>query len=424
MMGVIQTKAAPSLLIRPLLLVVMLGMLSCAPAPRPRTTPLTHSAYVWRQGWTPQAVAGLAESRLPGKLTALNVLVGECGLSSGRRAIHPPWKELSGHGRAISLSVRIGTRKAVVGKDDVDLTEGFELLLSGLAQATTADIKVVSLQIDFDCPERLLRAYAEELKMLKTRTHGLPLTITTLPSWLDADGFRELIETADGWTLQLHGTSRPVLGKMNALFTAESAKDWVGHAKRHGRSFRVALPTYAYLACFGKRGEYLGMRAEQSTFPAGTVRTLQLPADPDEVARFLGWLDDEACVRVVGVDWFRLPLPGDRQNWTMKGLEEVIAGRTITGQVDIVTEQRGGLFDISVRNRSERPLPLPSLRVGWGQGEAVGADATYAWRIKPGRRSLTFAKHEINELLGPGESRVVGWIRLSEDQPIFPEITE
>jgi len=93
-----------------LLLVIMLGMLSCAPAPRPRTKPLTHSAYVWRQGWTPQSVAGLAESRLPGKLTALNVLVGECGLSSGRRAIHPPWKELSGHGRAISLSVRVGTR--------------------------------------------------------------------------------------------------------------------------------------------------------------------------------------------------------------------------------------------------------------------------------------------------------------------------
>jgi hypothetical protein len=424
MMGVIQTKVAPSLLIRPLLLVVMLGMLSCAPAPRPRTTPLTHSAYVWRQGWTPQAVAGLAESRLPGKLSALNVLVGECGLSSGRRAIHPPWKELSGHGRAISLSVRIGTRKAIVAQDDVDLSEGFGLLLSGLAEAKAADVEVNSLQIDFDCPERLLRAYAEELKMLKTRSGGLPLTITTLPAWLDADGFDELIKTTDGWTLQLHGTSRPKLGRDNRLFSADQAVAWTNRAMRFGRPFNVALPTYAYLACFGKRGEYLGMRAEQSSFPAGTVRTLQLPSDPAEVARFLGWLDDEACARVVGVDWFRLPLPGDRQNWTMKGLEEVIAGRTITGQVDIVTAQRGGLFDISVHNRSERPLPLPSLHVGWGQGEAVGADATYAWRIKPGRRSLTFAQHDVTELLGPGESRVVGWLRLTAEQSIITDITE
>ena len=424
MIGLIRKKTAPSLLMRPLLLIVMLGMLSCAPAQRPRSMPLTHSAYVWRQGWNAVAVAGLADCVLPKKLSALNVLVGECGLSSGRRAIHPPWKELSGHGRAISLSVRIGTRKAIVGHDDVDLSEGFGLLLSGLAEAKAADVKVVSLQIDFDCPERLLRAYAEEIKMLKTRSGGLPLTITTLPAWLDADGFDELIKTTDGWTLQLHGTSRPKLGRDNRLFSADLAEAWTRRALRFGSPFRVALPTYAYLACFGKRGEYLGMRAEQSTFPAGTIRTLQLPADPAEVARFLAWLDDEACARVVGVDWFRLPLPGDRQNWTMKGLEEVIAGRTITGQVDIVTEQRGGLFDISVRNRSERPLPLPSLRVGWGQGEAVGADATFAWRIKPGRRSLTFAQHDVTELLGPGESRVVGWLRLTAEQSIITDITE
>jgi hypothetical protein len=64
------------------------------------------------------------------------------------------------------------------------------------------------------------------------------------------------------------------------------------------------------------------------------------------------------------------------------------------------------------------------LRVGWGQGEAVGADATYAWRIKPARRSLTFAQHDVNELLGPGESRVVGWLRLTAEQSIITDITE
>lgn len=424
MIGFIISKTAPSLLMRPLLIVVMLGMLSCAPSPRPRTTPLTHAAYVWRQGWTAEAVTGLAECRIPDRLSALNVLVGECGLRSGRRAIRPPWKELSGHGRAISLSVRIGTRKAIASQDDVDLSEGFGLLLSGLAEAKAAGVEVNSLQIDFDCPERLLRAYAEELKMLKTRSQGLPLTVTTLPSWLDADGFGDLIATTDGWTLQLHGTNRPKLGHDNHLFSSEQADAWTNQAMRFGRPFNVALPTYAYLACFGKRGEYLGMRAEQSAFPSGTVRTLQLPADPAEVVKFLTWLDDEAYARVIGVDWFRLPLPGDRQNWTMKGLDEVINGRPISGQVDIVTEQRGGLFDISVSNRSERPLPLPSLHVGWTHGDVVGADATYAWLMKPGRRSLIFAQHDVAELLGPGESRVVGWLRLSDEQSIITEITK
>ncbi len=406
-----------------LLLFVALGTVSCAPAPRPRSTNLSHSAYVWRQGWTPEAVRALRESMLPGKLSALNVLVGECGLKSGRRSVRPPWKELSAHGREISICVRVGTRKAVE-KDRVDLGEPFQLLMEGLADAKGAEARVVSLQIDFDCPERLLGAYAGQIRDLREKCGGLPLTITALPSWLDAEGFDALVKAADGWTLQLHGTSRPDLRRQNALFELETAKRWVSTAMRHGRCFRVALPTYSYLACFGRHGEYLGMHAEQSAFPAGTIRTLHLPAEPDEIAEFLRWLDDAGQEKVIGVDWFRLPFPGDRQNWTMKGFGEVIAGKTIRGQVDIVTEQRAGLYDISVRNSSELPLALPCVRVRWQEGEAIAADSTLAWRKEFLGRSLMFSPHEFRELLGPGENRVIGWLRLRSPQPITTETTK
>ena len=394
-----------------------LGLLSCAPAPAPRVVPLTHSAYVWKQGWNARAVGDLQEMTIPTALTELNVLVGECGLSSGRRAIRPPWKELMAHGRRFSLSVRIGTRKAVDQTGGLDLAEGFELLLSGLAEARAAEIPVASVQVDFDCPERLLANYAANIRELKTKT-GVPVTITALPAWLDADGFEALITAADGWTLQLHGTSRPKLGSPHALFATDAALRWTRQAIRFGRPFRIALPTYAYLACFGKYGEYLGMHAEQSGFPSGTIQTMPLPADPAQIRAYLSALADARFERVTGVDWFRLPFPDDRQNWTMQGLDDVLAGRALTTDLEIIGSQRGGLYDIAVTNSGDQPLALPSVRLEWSEGRLLGLDATYAWQASAKGTSVTFSTRSFQEFLAPGERRVVGWVRIDADLPI------
>jgi len=406
------------------LLVMTMGLLSCAPTPTPRAQKLAHSAYVWRQGWTRDAAQGLSKDALPPQLSALNVLVGECGLSSGRRAIHPPWEKLSELGLSLSLSVRIGTRHALRDKDRVDLTEGIQLLSEGLAEARRNNVTVSSLQVDFDCPERLLAAYAHALDSLRVELPGIPLTITTLPSWLDARDFDRLIAATDGWTLQLHATSRPKLGRDNQLFSADQAETWTNRAMRFGRPFRVALPTYAYLACFGRRGEYLGMHAEQAGFPVGTLRTVPLPADPAEIVAYLRLLDDGRYGQVTGVDWFRLPLPGDRQNWTMRGFGEVLAGRTLATAPEVNVTQNGGLYDFSVRNTTDQPLVLPSVHAKWLQGHIVGVDATYAWRTEIRSKAIRFASHEFTELIAPGEQRVVGWLRLSEAQPLSTEISK
>ena len=402
----------------------MLGLLSCTPSPKPRTLPLAHSAYVWKQDWKAQSIRDLAEAKLPTQLTALNVLVGECGLSSGLRAVRPPWKQLLAHGRPLSLSVRIGTRKAVGIGADLDLSEGFGLLQAGLSDARAADIPIVALQVDFDCPERLLARYADELHDFKTKAGGLPVTITALPAWLNAEGFSKLIDAADGWTLQLHGTSRPKLGSANSLFSAPDALKWTAQAKRQGRPFRVALPTYAYLACFGKRGEYLGMHAEQSSFPAGTIRTIPLPVDPDQIQAYLHHLEDASYDLVSGVDWFRLPFNGDRQNWTMRGFGDILAGRTLSAQPDVITTQKGELYDLSVRNTTDQPLVLPSVNAKWNQGHVVGVDATYAWRTEVRAKAIRFACHDFTEFIAPGEQRVVGWLRLSEPQTLTTEISK
>lgn len=399
------------------LIAVALSLLSCAPAPAPRVVPLAHSAYVWKQGWNVSTVGDLRQMSIPVALTELNVLVGECGLSSGRRAIRPPWKELAAHGRRLSLSVRIGTRKAVDRTGGLDLAEGFELLLSGLAEARAAEIPVASVQVDFDCPERLLASYAASIRELKAKT-GVPVTITALPAWLDADSFAELITAADGWTLQLHGTSRPKLGSPHALFASDAALRWTRQALGFGRPFRVALPTYAYLACFGKYGEYLGMHAEQSGFPSGTIQTMPLPAEPAQIRAYLCALADARFERVTGVDWFRLPFPGDRQNWTMQGLDDVLAGREMTTSLEIIGSQKGGLYDVAVTNSGEHPVALPSVRLEWNDGLLLGLDATYAWQASAKGTSVTFSTRPFQEFLAPGERRVVGWVRIDANLPI------
>jgi hypothetical protein len=396
----------------------MLGMLSCAPSPKARIIPLAHSAYVWKQGWNTQMISQLAAMELPAKLTALNILVGECGLSSGRRAVRPPWKELAAKGRPLALSVRIGTRKAVHKLGELDLSEGFELLLSGLTEARAAGVTVVSLQVDFDCPERLLADYAEGIRGLKARTGGAPVTITALPSWLDAGGFEELIASTDGWTLQLHGTNRPRIGTCDTLFSEDAALRWTRQAVRLGRPFRVALPTYAYLACYGKHGEYLGMHAEQDSFPSGTTQTMPLPADPGQIQAYLSRLEDASFELVTGVDWFRLPFPRDRQNWTIQGLDDVLAGRVLTNDVEIVGTQTGGLYDLSIANSGHQPVVLPSVRVAWSHGKLVGLDATYAWRAESEGNAVIFSTSRFQEFLAPGERRVVGWLRIDGSEPI------
>lgn len=401
-----------------LLFGLALGAAGCREQAAPRPAALTHAAYVWRQGWDAAATASLAERVWPAGLTELNVLVGECGLGSVGRRVYPPWPVLRGTGRTLSLSVRIGTRQALGGTAEPDLSEGLKLLRSGWEEARAAGVTVASAQVDFDCPSRLLAAYADRIAAAKRAWPEVRLTVTTLPTWLKEPGFAQLIAAADGWTLQLHGTQRPNLAQPAPLFAAASALDWVGQAESLGRPFRVALPTYAYLACFSSSGAYLGVRAETAELPKGTARTQVLPADPAEVVRLLEELEDRRHALVQGVDWFRLPFPGDRQNWTMAGWSQVIARQPMPAACSPELKVDGALADIAVVNATGQPLPLPVVAVAWTGARAFAADATADWVAESGPLAVTFRPHPLAGFLAPGERRVVGWVRLTEPRPV------
>ena len=405
-----------------LLLGLALGAAGCREQAAPRPAPLNHAAYVWRQGWDPAATASLAGRVWPAGLTELNVLVGECGLGAVGRRVHPPWADLRATGRVVSLSVRIGTRQALGGPREPDLSDGLTLLRQGWDEARAAGVNVAGVQVDFDCPSRLLPAYAERITAAKRAWPEVRLTVTTLPTWLQEPGFARLIAAADGWTLQLHGTERPNLARPAPLFDGEQALAWIGQAETFGRPFRVALPTYAYLACYSSAGVYLGVRAESVDLPAGTARTQVLPADPAQVVGLLRRLEDRRHALVLGVDWFRLPFPGDRQNWTMAGWAQVIAGQGIPNACTPELKVAGALADVAVVNPTGQPLPLPAIEVAWRGTRALGADATADWVAASGPEAVTFRPHPRSGFLAPGERRVVGWVRLTEARPFSVRI--
>ena len=401
-----------------LLLGLACGVAGCREQPVPRPTPLTHAAYVWRQGWDASARDSLAGRNWPAGLTELNVLVGECGLAPLGRRVYPPWAALRATGKTLSLSVRIGTRHALGGADEPDLAEGLALLRQGWAEAQVAGVTVAAVQVDFDCPSRLLGAYADRIASAKRAWPEVRLTVTALPTWLKDPGFSRLIAAADGWTLQLHGTQRPNLAKPVPLFAEGQALAWIEQAEILGRPFRIALPTYAYLACYSASGAYLGVRAESAELPKGTARTQGLPADPAQVVRLLAQLEDRRHALVLGVDWFRLPFPGDRQNWTMAGWAQVIARQGMPSSCLLEVKADGPLVDVAVVNPTGQPLPMPTLEVVWTGARVLGTDATMDWTAVAAAAGVAFRPHPLAGFLAPGERRVVGWVRLTEARPV------
>jgi hypothetical protein len=387
----------------------------CDSAPKNRVTPLVHSAYVWRQGWNAEAITGLKPGAIPAAITELNVVAAELGLGTPARRVHLPWAALLESQRKISLSIRVGTQATLGGPEEPALGEAFKLLKAALVEARAAGVAVESVQIDYDCPVRLLEAYADRVAEFK-KDQTLPkVTVTALPSWLSAPGFRKLMATVDAWTLQVHGTARPNLAKPTSLFKASEAMRWVTQASAFKRPFRLALPTYSTLACFSTSGAYVGLKSEQAELPRGAAQGRPLSAEPEEVVALLKWLKTSEGAYVTAIDWFRLPLPGDRQNWTSVGLAKVLQGEVSARECAVTVKAAGALYDVVVTNPTEYPMFLPSVGVKWGQQALQGADATYDWKVALTPSGVSFLHDPHGGFLAPREQRRVGWLRLADE---------
>ena len=407
--------------------------------PRRASGPLPQEAYVWQRSWGPEVRAAISRTS---DLSALVILAAEVDLSASpprvTRAAYDP-AALQSTGKPVGLAVRIGRfgrRAGLDGRlaagrfqDDPELTRRLAFLARRLVQeAQGRGLEVAEFQLDYDCPESRLDDYPILVRAVRDAVAPVPVTITALPAWLrHRKEMKALLRETGGWALQVHSLEPP--SRPDApieLCDPEAARRAVEDAARFHAPFRVALPTYSYLIAFAPTGKLLGVSAEGPlpSWPRGVqVRTAR--SDPDKIAGLVrGWTADRP-VELSALIWYRLPVAGDRLNWSWPAFRAVRSGRPPRRDLRAVPRSaEPGLVEIDLINAGEGDERWPfRIELEWDSGTLLAADGLSGYRIvQTGPRSV-FLERQISPWdppLLPGARRTVAWLRLAEGARVLP----
>jgi len=406
----------------PVLILLCLAM-ACQDEPPSASGPLRQEGYIWQRSWSPAVREAVRQAS---DFSSLTVLAAEVDLQTGKpRVIRVPLdaEALKGYGKPVGAALRITTFPLRFA-DERDVVQRLQALVRDVkAEAQAKGIALSEIQIDYDSPESKLGDYRSLLPSLRSVASPVPLTFTALPTWLRQHrAFRRLIAEADGYVLQVHSLKPPQedFGQGDILLTRLGpARYAVTEAARYGLPFRVALPTYSYQAAFDSQRNPIGLLAEGplvSFGPGVVVRNAR--SDPAILAELIrGWTRERPAA-MTGIVWYRLPVEGDRRNWTWPTLRAVMAGRTPTGEVSFaIRTPEPGLVEIDLVNAGEAEVLWPaSIRVRWGANSFLAADGLAGYRLrKEGARALSLERPGAapKASLRPGERRVVAWLRFS-----------
>jgi hypothetical protein len=365
------------------------------------TGTLQQSAYVWQRQWTDATARAVASAT---EFDTLLLLVAEVQPGDPARTTYPnvDWNAVKRSGRPAGLVVRMGRCTGPISPDQPMMQAARAAAESSIAQARAAGVRITEVQIDFDCPTRLLPEYARWLAQL--RTLGVPLGITALPSWLDADGFDDVLLAVDEWVLQVHWLDP----KSGELFVAASAQQAVERAAGHGRSFRVALPTYGYRLCRDKDGTVVDVVAEEPLRAEHPDHhPTEIIASANEISSLVKQWTHRRPAGMTGVVWFRLPVDGDVRNWSAETLRDVMQGKPCAAEVTArVVREASGVCTISVCNTGNAPGRWPrEIRM---EQEFLAADGVNGYILDEESLKMDFRDRPH---LPAGRSVIVGWVR-------------
>lgn len=271
----------------------LLALAACR-GPAPPAAPLEHRAYVWQRDWTP-AVATAVEA-------ARETFDGVTILGVEHEPGGPRWTGLwhtpappDAAGLALRWSTLERALEAATAQSDAE-----ELL----ARAAAAGILVHELHLDADVPTARLPEWAAVVEGLAD-TLPVPLAVLCLPDHIGKPGWQRLDAAADRLVVQVHSVPLPA-AEGPVLLDPARATGWLEAARAASTgAVSVALPTHRLT----DRRSGAEVRAE-----------------PGLVAAWLPTLGDLPAPGTAGVDWFRLPVPGDPDTWTAEALAAVRAG--------------------------------------------------------------------------------------------------
>lgn len=129
------------------------------------------------------------------------------------------------------------------------------------ARAASDQAQVAGLQLDFDVPTRLLPRYAQMLRLV--RAHLPPrarLSITGLPTWIDAPQIEEVLAAVDFWIPQCYGAGIPdQLQKAIPIASTPAIANTIARVRRLGHPFYAGIPAYGYALLYSQDGALVNL---------------------------------------------------------------------------------------------------------------------------------------------------------------------
>lgn len=392
---------------------------------------LQHEVYVWQRVWN-DSVIDAVTNHGPA-FSNLVVLKAEVVWHNGKPETIPArvdYASLTATHRPIGIALRIGPFSGPFSTNDSTSVFLSQLAEAIIAEARTNGITPSELQIDFDCASSKLAGYRMWVETIRRKITPVPLTITTLPSWLKDPAFKTLVRATDGYVLQVHSLDPPK--NINAPYTLcdpAAARRAVVQAGEIGVPFRVALPTYGYLLAFDKNGRFVGLSAEgpNKSWPAD-VQVREVRADPLEMGRLVQTWSTNRPSTLRGIIWYRFPVIVDNFNWHWKTLGAIVASRLPHESFHGETRQvEKGLVEINLINDGE--LDLSSrlvVEVRWsrvGGARLVAADGLHGFTMHDaGTSPIIFQNQSQPGRIAAGEKQTIGWLRFDRDCEVQIEL--
>lgn len=382
---------------------------------------MEQEAYIWQRQWDARVKASVLENT--DDIDGLTVLYAEFHPADGLDYFQADIDYDTLKSRTLPVSLALRLNLAPEYNVSRSFNSGFKSWVSkAIETARENEVDPVSLEIDFDCPTSQLDAYSEELRDLRQYLDGVPLSITTLPTWMQRpDAFRRLVEATDHFVLQVHSIKRPeAFDDAVALCLPEQTLKWTKQAASFGVPFHVALPTYAYRLAFNTEGQLVEVSGENASLmqnPDWRYRVIR--SDPKLMTTLVQSIETHAYANCEGIIWYRLPIGEERYNWDVLTWQSVMDG-TIDDpawQAFAVPQEDGAVeIQIELKTPTSSKPPL-EVHLTWTEGTALAWDGQRNYQV------LTNTDHGLtwkwpSETLMPELSAqtrwTIGWVRFDQ----------
>jgi hypothetical protein len=424
----------------PAVAAISLGVIVLIFHPRPavetKLGSIPHDVYVWQRSWSPAVCAAVREHGQ--SFGEIVVLAAEVSWKNGEpkvARVRPDADSLRAASRGVGVAIRVGAfdgPKTIDPFDPAGKQSRFvcDLAAESIERLKRDSIEPAELQIDFDCPESKLAGYRKWIVALKKRVAPVPVSITSLPSWLDAPAFAELARECGSYVLQVHSLRRPTsTSDVSPLCEVRPSQAWVEQAEKIGVPFRVALPTYAYVASFDTKGKFLKLAAEGSNLAAPSGGSLrEIDSDPRAISELVrGWVRNRPA-HLRSIIWYRLPNDNDELNWRWPTLAAVMEGRTPQARLFArARKSEPNLFEIEIANDGEADAPISCrVKAQCAGAKILASDGVEGFeRASNADSSITLRADgtQPRERLAPGEKRTVGWVRTSREAEVRADVS-